>query len=198
MIGGLMKKIIREVDDVEEKNIRQADFFLSQIINALSPTNFILTNPQVLQEIMATNGNNLVQGLENMLQDIEKTRKGLIDIQTNDQDAFTIGLNIATSIGKVIYQNELIQLIHYSPIVAKNFAIPLLIVPPFINKFYILDLNPDQSCIRWLLMQGYNVFVISCINPGKELAQQGFEDYVLKGPVAALEAISTALAVKKN
>jgi polyhydroxyalkanoate synthase len=196
MTSEVMKKMVEEVVDIDRKTIVKAEFYMKQLIDALSPTNFILTNPIVLKETIESNGNNLVKGMEKMLHDIEKSKR-LIDISTTDENAFELGVNIATTKGKIIYQNDLMQLIQYKSLTSENYEIPLLIIPPCINKYYILDLNEENSCIRWLLNQGYTVFIISWVNPGKELSGKNFENYILEGPIAALDAIEKSIGVKK-
>ncbi len=196
MTSEVMKKMVEEVADIDRKTIVKAEFYMRQLIDALSPTNFVLTNPIVLKETIESNGNNLVKGMEKMLHDIEKSKR-LIDIQTTDENAFELGVNIANTKGKVIYQNDLMQLIQYTPLKDQNYEIPLLIVPPCINKYYILDLNEENSCIKWLLNQGYSVFMISWVNPGRELSEKNFENYILEGPIAALDAIEKSTGIKK-
>lgn len=183
-----LQDIVRETEGLDDDTRRKVDFYTRQYINAIAPTNFLLTNPEVLQETMDTNGANLIRGLENLLEDIRRGH-GELKISTTDYDAFRLGENIATTPGKVIYQNDLMQLIQYEPQTEKVFKRPLLIVPPWINKFYILDLRPDNSLIRWMVDQGHTVFTISWVNPDRRLAKKRFEDYMLEGVIEALDQV---------
>ena len=170
---------------------KKVAFFTRQYIDALSPSNFALTNPQVLRETAASGGQNLVRGLNNLLADLEKGG-GQLRISMTDESAFKLGVNVATAPGKVILQNDLMQLIQYLPSTGEVWQRPLLIIPPWINKYYILDLRESNSFIRWAVAQGHSVFVISWVNPDARLAQKGFDDYMLEGPLAALDAMEKA------
>ena len=150
-----------------------------------------MTNPQVLRETLASGGQNLVRGLNNLLADIEKGG-GKLRISMTDESAFQLGRNVATTPGKVVFQNDLMQLIQYQPLTEQVYKRPLVIIPPWINKYYILDLREKNSFIRWAVSQGHTVFVISWVNPDARLAQKGFEDYMLEGPLAALDAVEKA------
>ena len=182
---------IKEVEGVDDKTARKVDFYTRQFIDAVSPSNFAMTNPQVVKATVESKGENLLKGLQNMLADLERG-KGKLTIRQTDMDAFKVGKNVATSPGKVVYQNDLMQLIQYAPATAEVYATPLLIVPPWINKFYILDLKPENSFIKWATEQGYTVFVISWVNPDERLSKLVFEDYMKLGPLAALGAIEQA------
>ncbi|MBL8527304.1 MAG: class I poly(R)-hydroxyalkanoic acid synthase [Burkholderiales bacterium] len=184
--------IVASVEGLDERTKKKADFFTRQYIDALSPTNFVLTNPEVLRETVDSGGQNLVKGLGNLLADIERGNGQSIRIRMTDPGAFKLGENIANTRGKVVYQNELMQLLQYEPTTAQVLRKPLLIVPPWINKFYILDLREKNSFIKWAVDQGHTVFVISWVNPDEELAHKDFEDYLLEGPVDALEQIHKA------
>lgn len=173
---------------IDEKKKEQINFYTKQFVDAMAPTNFALTNPDVLKKTMESKGENLVKGFQNILDDLERG-EGRLKTRMVDTTAFTLGENIAVSPGKVVFENDLIQLIQYEPTTASVSRTPLLIIPPWINKYYILDLQPKNSFIRWLVDQGHTVFVISWVNPGKELADKGFEDYLLEGPMAALDAM---------
>jgi polyhydroxyalkanoate synthase len=162
-----------------------------QITNALSPSNFVLTNPELLRETLTSNADNLVRGMRMLAEDIE-TGGGDLKIRQSDSSMFAVGRNLANTPGKVIFQNELMQLIQYAPSTATALKRPLLIVPPWINKFYVLDLTPEKSFIKWCVDQGLTVFCISWVNPDAGLAQKSFEDYVRQGPLAALDAIKQA------
>jgi polyhydroxyalkanoate synthase len=183
-----IREAVAQVDGLTPESEKKVAFFTRQYIDALSPTNFLLTNPQVLRETVASGGQNLVRGLNNLLADIEKGG-GKLRISMTDESAFQLGRNVATTPGKVVYQNDLMQLIQYTPVTDHVFRRPLLIIPPWINKYYILDLREKNSFIRWALQQGHTVFVISWVNPDARLAHKGFEDYMLEGPLAAMDAI---------
>jgi polyhydroxyalkanoate synthase subunit PhaC len=183
--------VVKEVDGLDEYTLRKVDFYTRQFVDAMAPSNFVLTNPEVLRATIETRGENLVNGLKNLLDDLERG-KGRLAIKMTDMTAFKIGENIAVTPGKVVYQNDLMQLIQYMPTTDTVFRRPLLIIPPWINKFYILDLRPDNSFIRWAVGQGHTVFVISWVNPDEKLAQKSFEDYMREGPLAALDAIEKA------
>ena len=182
---------IKEVEGVDEKTAKKVDFYSRQFIDALSPSNFAMTNPAVVKATVESKGENLVKGLQNLLTDLERGH-GKLAIRQTDMNAFKVGENVATSPGKVVFQNELIQLIQYSPSTAEVYKTPLLIVPPWINKFYILDLKPENSFIKWATGQGYTVFVISWVNPDEHLTKLVFDDYMRLGPLAALDAIEQA------
>ncbi|MCB9991347.1 MAG: class I poly(R)-hydroxyalkanoic acid synthase [Rhodospirillales bacterium] len=179
-----MENAVQSTEGLDDATKQKLDFYTRQFINAMAPSNFLLTNPDVLQETLDSNGENLVRGLENLLEDLERGR-----ISTTDYDAFVVGENLATTKGKVIFQNDLIQLLQYEATTDKVFKRPLLIVPPWINKFYILDLQQQNSFIKWLVDQGHTVFTISWVNPDKKLAQKRFEDYMEEGVFAALEQV---------
>jgi len=181
-------EVVDHSTGLDEHSRQKADFYTTQIANALSPSNFVFTNPEVLRETFATNGANLVSGIDNLAEDIERG-KGKVAIRQTDMDAFEVGTNLGITPGKVIYQNELIQLIQYTPSTPKVFKKPLLIVPPWINKFYILDLNPEKSFVKWCVDQGHTVFIISWVNPGAELSSKGFDDYMSEGILTALDTI---------
>ena len=179
---------ITRTDDVDEETRHKANFYFDQIANAMSPSNFAVTNPEVLKQTLASNGQNLLDGMKNLARDLEAGH-GTLKIKQTDMSAFALGENMALSPGQVVYQNDLIQLIQYAPATEKVYKRPLLIVPPWINKFYILDLNPKKSFIRWCVEQGLTVFVISWVNPDRELAEKSFADYMREGILDALTQI---------
>jgi polyhydroxyalkanoate synthase len=188
--------LIGEARGIDEHTRHKARFYVDHIVNALSPTNFVFTNPEVLRLTLATNARNLVEGLERLERDLE-AGDGLLRISQTDASAFELGRNVATTPGKVILQNEVMQLIQYEATTAKVREIPLLIVPPWINKYYILDLNPKKSFIRWVVAQGYTVFVISWVNPDTEHSDKTFADYIHEGFFAACEGVRAATGAKK-
>jgi len=174
--------------NIESKTKLRATFFIKQITNALAPSNFISTNPTVLKETIDSNGENLLKGLDNFIEDLDNS-KHIFDINRTKNSTFEIGKNIANTKGYVIYQNDLMQLIHYTPITEKTYSIPLLIIPPWINKYYILDLTEQDSFVKWILAQGYEVFLISWINPDAKLSTKSFDNYMLEGPIEAINFI---------
>ncbi len=186
-----VQDVVKQVDGMEPKTAQKVDFYARQFIDAMSPSNFLLTNPEVLRKTAETGGENLLKGLNNLLGDLERG-KGRLRIKMTDTEAFTLGENIAVSPGKVVFQNDLMQLIQYAPSTAQVLKRPLLIAPPWINKFYILDLRPKNSLVRWAVSQGHTVFMISWVNPDARLAEKGFEDYMTEGYLAALDAIERA------
>ena len=186
-----LRALVRDVPGLDPKDQEKVDFYTRQFISAMAPSNFILTNPAVLRKAKETGGQNLLDGLEHMLADLERGR-GRLQISMADDKAFEVGQNVATSPGKVIYQNDLMQLIQYAPSTAQVYQRPFLIVPPWINKFYILDLQPKNSFIKWCVDQGHTTFVVSWVNPRADLAHKDFQDYMLEGPLAALDAIEQA------
>lgn len=171
-------------------------FFMRQWVDALSPSNFALTNPEVLRATFETNGENLVKGLKKLLADLEKGG-GKLRISMTDEKAFTLGKNLATTKGSVVYQNDLMQLIQFAPSTKQVYEVPILVVPAWINKYYILDLSEDNSLVRWLTDQGFTVFVISWVNPDKKLAAKTFEDYMNEGTLAALDVVQDICKSKK-
>ena len=184
-------KQVAAVDDTDPKTREKLAFYTRQWLEAMSPTNFAALNPKVLKTAAETKGENLIKGLDHLLRDLEKG-KGELRITMTDTAAFELGKNVAVTPGKVVYQNDLMQLLQYAPTTDTVAKRPLLIVPPWINKFYILDLQPKNSFIKWAVDQGHTVFVVSWVNPEKRHADMGFEDYMLLGPLAALDAIEKA------
>ena len=186
-----LQSTVRDVEGIDERTARKVDFYTRQFVDALAPSNFLMTNPEALRTTIESKGENLLNGLKNLLDDLERG-KGHLAIKMTDMEAFRIGENIAVTPGKVVYQNDLMQLLQYEPTTEKVKRRPLLIIPPWINKFYILDLRPSNSFIRWAVSQGQTVFVISWVNPDEHLAAKSFTDYMLEGPLAALDAMELA------
>ncbi len=182
---------VNEVQGLDDRTAKKIDFYTRQFVDAMAPTNFVMTNPEVLQETVRSGGKNLLKGLDNLLKDLE-AGEGNLRISMTDTTAFELGRNVATTPGKVVFQTDLMQLIQYEPATAQVYRRPLLIMPPWINKYYILDLQPKNSFIKWVVEQGYTVFVVSWVNPDERHRDKGFEDYMLEGPLAALDAIETA------
>lgn len=180
--------MVKEADGIDPHLKHKAEFLVRQIGNAISPSNFLLTNPELLRETVNTSGENLVRGMKNLTEDLIEG-KGDLRIRQTDMSAFEVGRNLALTPGKVIFETELMQLIQYEPTTPTVKKVPVLIVPPWINKFYILDLTPEKSMIKWLVDQGLTVFVMSWVNPDSRLAQKGFDDYMRDGILAALETV---------
>jgi polyhydroxyalkanoate synthase len=188
--------LVHNAEGLDPHTRKKAEFYVQQIVNALAPSNFVLTNPEVLRETLASSGENLMRGMQMLAEDIE-AGKGILKIRQSDPVNLALGVNMAVTPGKVIYQNELMQLIQYEPTTEKVLRTPLLIVPPWINKFYILDLRSEKSFIKWCVDQGVTVFVISWVNPDKSLGAKTWEDYMKQGPLAALDAIEKATGEMK-
>ena len=186
-----LQQTVHDVEGIDRGTARKTDFYTRQFVEAMSPSNFLATNPEVLRATVDSKGQNLVRGLRNLLDDFERG-DGQLAIRMTDMDAFAVGENIATTPGKVVYQNDLMQLIQYAPVTETVYRRPLLIVPPWINKYYILDLREKNSFIRWAVAQGLTVFVVSWVNPDEEMAGKSFADYVRQGPMEALDAIEAA------
>ncbi len=183
-----MDKTVRGAEGLDPGKKERLAFYTKLFADALSPTNFLMTNPEVLKETLKTGGENLVKGLENLVADLERGQ-GELKISTTDYDAFQLGKNLATTPGRVVYENDLMQLIQYEPSTENVFKRPLLVIPPWINKYYILDLREDNSFIRWAVDQGHTVFTVSWVNPDAKLAQKRFEDYMQEGVLDALEQV---------
>jgi polyhydroxyalkanoate synthase subunit PhaC len=190
-----VQDMVKQADGLDPRTAQKVDFYARQFIDAMSPSNFLLTNPEVLRKTAETGGENLIKGLNNLLTDLERG-KGQLRIKMTDMEAFRVGENIAVTPGKVIYQNDLMQLIQYTPTTEKVLKRPLLIIPPWINKYYILDLRPRNSFIRWAVARGHTVFVVSWVNPNERLAEKGFDDYMREGILDALDAIEAATGEK--
>ena len=188
---------VADVDGLDPRSKRKVDFFTKQLIDAAAPTNFAATNPEVLRAIVESKGENLVKGLQHLLEDLEKG-KGRLRVSMTDENAFALGKNVAVTPGKVVFRNRMIELIQYSPTTAEVKEIPLVIVPPWINKYYILDLRQKNSLVKWLTDQGYTTFIVSWINPDESMADTSFEDYMLEGIIAAKNAVLEATGAKKT
>ncbi|MHC8493207.1 PHA/PHB synthase family protein [Thalassospira sp. SM2505] len=186
-----MQNLVHDVDGLDDKTAQKVEFYTRQFVDAISPTNFLMTNPEVLRTTIETGGENLLKGLQNLLGDLERG-KGKLQIRMTDLDAFKIGENVATSKGSVIGRTPLMELLQYSPSTDQVAKRPLMIVPPWINKYYILDLRPENSFIKWAVDQGHTVFVLSWVNPDSKLAEKSFEDYAKEGVLAALDMIEQA------
>ena len=186
-----MRNSVTDVEGLDKKTSEKVRFFTERYLDSMSPTNFAATNPAVIEKVIETKGANLVHGLKNMLEDIEEG-EGKLKIRMTDKSAFTLGENIATTPGTVIFQNKMFQLIQFTPTTDKVLKRPLLIVPPWINKYYILDLQEKNSLLKWLVDQGHTVFIVSWINPDDSYRSVGFDDYVTDGVITAVDAIEQA------
>jgi len=187
---------LEHLDHGDKQLAKRVQFFMRQFQDAVSPDNFVQTNPQLMTETLQSQGKNLLTGLDNFLTDIEVGSSRLI-ITMTDKNAFTVGENIAATPGKVIYKNSLMELIQYTPQTEKVKSVPLLIIPPWINKYYILDLSSNNSMVRWLVEQGITVFIMSWVNPDERYAKKGVADYLEEGPIAAIQVIQKQLKVKQ-
>jgi len=184
------------VEGLDEQTQKKVNFFTRQYIDAMSPSNFAMTNPEVFRETVKNHGQNLIKGLNNLLRDMEDGG-GQLRVKMTDTSAFELGRNVATTPGKVVFQTDMMQLIQYTPSTGETLKRPLLIVPPWINKFYILDLREKNSYIKWCVDQGHTVFVISWVNPDENQAEKTFESYVHEGVIAALDAIEKQTGEKE-
>ena len=187
---------VRGADGLDDQTRRKVEFYTRQVVDALAPSNFAHTNPEVVAATLESGGGNLVKGLENLLDDLERG-EGELKVSMTDRSAFELGRNIATSPGQVVFQNELMQLIQYAPSTKRVKRRPLLIIPPWINKFYILDLQAKNSFIKFCVDQGHTVFVLSWINPDERHKDLGWAEYMALGPLAALDAIEQAIGERE-
>jgi poly[(R)-3-hydroxyalkanoate] polymerase subunit PhaC len=183
------KYLVEHADQLDPAVRQKAEFYMRQIVNAVSPSNFIFTNPELLRATLNESAENLVRGARMLAEDIA-AGGGELKIRQSDMSKFEVGRNLAITPGKVIYHNALMQLIQYAPSTERVLKRPLLIVPPWINKYYVLDLTPEKSFIKWCVDQGLTVFVISWINPDQSLAQKSFADYMHEGPLEALDVVA--------
>lgn len=194
--SNFLMTLVDKADGVGDDEKRKALFFMKQAIDASSPSNFLMTNPTALRALIETNGESLLKGIDNLAEDLKRGH-GMLAIKQTDMDAFKVGDNIATAPGKVVYRNRLFELLQYAPATETVREAPLLIFPPWINKFYIMDLQAKNSLIRWLVAQGNTVFVVSWINPDESLAEATFEDYMREGVYEAVEAVQKATGAQK-
>ncbi len=186
-----LKSTVHQLDGMDEHEKKKAEFYTQQFIDAIAPTNFPVLNPEVIEATIESKGENLLKGMKNYLEDLDRG-DGALSIRQADLEHFKLGVNVATTPGKVVYQNEIMQVIQYDPMTETVAKRPLLIFPPWINKFYILDLQPANSFIRWMVEQGRTVFIVSWVNPGTELRHKTFEDYIKQGCFEALDAVKQA------
>ncbi|SEL22470.1 polyhydroxyalkanoate synthase [Roseovarius azorensis] len=191
-----IEKAVGDVDDLDPKEKRRLDYFAHQIIDMMSPTNFLGTNPDALERAVETEGESLVKGLENLIADLE-ANKGEMVVRLADDKAFELGGNIATTPGEVVYRNRMMELIQYAPTTDEVHEVPLVIFPPWINKFYIMDLKPENSLIKWIIDQGYTLFVVSWVNPDASYADVGMEDYIKEGFLTAIREVKAITGQKQ-
>jgi polyhydroxyalkanoate synthase len=189
-------EMVDEAQDLDDHTRHQAQFYMDQVVNALAPSNYLITNPELLKETMANDGENLVRGMKMLAEDIASGDGDLI-IRQSSNGEFELGKNIAVTPGKVIAQSDVCQIIQYEATTKEVYKTPLLIVPPWINKFYILDLNEKKSFIKWCVDQGHSVFVISWVNPDSRLRDKGFDSYIKEGVVFGLDTVAKATGEKK-
>ncbi|MDN3558005.1 class I poly(R)-hydroxyalkanoic acid synthase [Halomonas maura] len=195
LFSRLVEDLIDRLQGLTADQKRNLAFYSRQLVNAMSPTNFVTTNPEVMRRTIETKGENLVEGLARLRRDLANSAEGL-NVTMTDRSAFAVGENIAVTPGSVVFENELMQLIQYAPSTEQVYKTPLLVVPPWINKYYILDLREDNSLVKWLVDQGHSVFLISWRNPGPEQRDLTWADYMQLGPIAAMEAIEQATGEK--
>jgi polyhydroxyalkanoate synthase subunit PhaC len=188
--------LVNKAEGIDDATKRKAVFYIKQAVDAASPSNFLMTNPAALRALFQTGGKSLMKGVENLAEDL-KRGKGALAISQTDLEAYKVGENVATSQGKVIFRNRVFELLQYAPTTETVHEVPLLIFPPWINKFYILDLQPKNSMIKWLTDQGHTVFLVSWVNPGEDMAEVGFEDYMREGIYAAVDAVEKAAGVDR-
>ncbi|MBV9996772.1 MAG: class I poly(R)-hydroxyalkanoic acid synthase [Caulobacteraceae bacterium] len=194
--SGWLNELVAGVEGVDPLNKRRVEFFTRMLTDAVSPTNFLLSNPAALREVMESRGESIAKGMENFAADLARGG-GHLAISQTDYSEFEVGVNVATAPGKVVFQNELIQLLQFSPTTETVFEIPLLIFPPWINKYYIMDLRPENSMIGWLVAQGLTVFVASWVNPDERLAERTFQNYMDEGFYEAISAVQRQAGVSK-
>ncbi|UWR47689.1 class I poly(R)-hydroxyalkanoic acid synthase [Phaeobacter inhibens] len=191
-----IRNAVAEVEDIDDIDKRRLGYFADQIVQMMAPTNFLATNPDALEKAVETEGQSLIKGLENLVADLE-ANDGELVVRLADESAFEIGRNIATTPGEVVFRNEMMELIQYRPTTETVHETPIVLFPPWINKFYILDLKAQNSLIKWVTEQGYTLFVVSWLNPSAEHADLGLEDYVEKGYLSAIETAKSICKVKQ-
>ena len=191
-----LEQAVSDVEDMEPREKQRLAYFSRQIIDMMSPTNFLATNPDALQRAVDTEGESLIKGLENLIGDLE-ANKGEMIVRLADENAFELGGNIATTPGKVVFRNRMFELIQYTPTTEKVHATPLIVFPPWINKYYILDLKAQNSYVKWVLDQGYTLFMVSWINPDATYRDVGMEDYVEEGYIAAFNEVKAITGEKQ-
>ena len=185
----MLTNMMGAIEFSDPKEAERAKFFTRQYVNSMSPSNFVMTNPEVCEEILKTKGQSLLKGMNAYLEDLEKSPLEAFKMRQSDSDSFELGVNLAHTPGKVVFRNELIELLHYEPRKKTEHQIPMLVCPPFINKYYVMDIEEEKSLVGGLLDSGYPVFMISWVNPDASLAKNDFFDYMRKGPIAGIGTI---------
>jgi len=196
MNADAVHQAVTDVEGLDDADRKRLDFFTRQIVDMFSPTNFLGTNPEALERAAETQGQSLVDGLENLVRDLE-AGDGELVVSLSDKDAFKVGENLGTTPGDVVYRNRMIELIQYKPTTKQVHEIPVVIFPPWINKFYILDLKAQNSLIKWIVDQGYTLFVVSWVNPDASYAEVGMSDYVEEGYLAAIREAKAICGTKE-
>lgn len=197
LTSSYLQKAVRDTEGLPQREKDKLEFYTRQFVDAMAPSNFVMTNPEILKATIDSHGQNLINGLKNLVEDIERGH-GELEISKTKYANFKVGENLATTAGSVIFENDLIQLIQYKPTTEKVYKTPLLIVPPWINKYYILDLRPDNSFIKWAVDEGHSVFCISWVNPDRKLANKTFGSYVEEGLLAALDVVEDITGEKST
>lgn len=187
-----MQDMLFETPGLSNKDRRRAAFWWRKWLNAMAPTNFLLTNPVAMRKAIETNGESLVNGFQNFMADFKAG-----SVRMTNPDDFTVGKNLATTPGKVVFRNRLLEVLHYTPTTEKNYELPIVIITPWINKYYVLDLTPKKSMIKFLLDQGYSVFITSWKNPGAEMRDVRFDDYITDGVGAIVETARAISGTKQ-
>ena len=191
-----IRTAVKDVEGLADKDRHRLEYFSQQIIDMMAPTNFIGLNPDVIEKAIETEGESLVKGLENLIADLEANNGELL-VRLSDENAFEIGGNIATTPGKVVFRNRMFELLQFTPTTEEVHAVPLIIFPPWINKYYILDLKAQNSMIKWLVEQGYTVFIVSWVNPDRSYADVGMEDYIEDGFLTAIDEVKKITGEKQ-
>ncbi|HHS89203.1 MAG TPA: class I poly(R)-hydroxyalkanoic acid synthase, partial [Rhodobacteraceae bacterium] len=191
-----LRDAISELEGLDEKERKRLEFFSQQIMNMFSPANFLGTNPEALERALETEGESLVKGLENLVRDLE-AHEGELVVTLADKDAFKVGENLATTKGSVVFRNRMLELIQYAPTTETVHKTPLIIFPPWINKFYILDLKEKNSLVKWIVDQGYTLFMVSWVNPDESYADVGMDDYVDEGYLTVIDEVKKINGEKK-
>ena len=187
---------VADMEDIDPAEKKRVEYFTKQIVDMMAPTNFLATNPDALEKAVATDGESLVKGLENLVADIEANNGELL-VTLADRDAFKLGENIAATPGSVVFRNRMLELIQYKPTTKTVYETPLLIFPPWINKFYVMDLKPQNSLIKWIVDQGYTLFVVSWVNPDAAYADVCMDDYIREGYLTAMAEVRRICGVKQ-
>ncbi|MCV6587005.1 MAG: class I poly(R)-hydroxyalkanoic acid synthase [Marinibacterium sp.] len=191
-----LEQAVADAEDLSDLERHRLSYFTKQIIDLLSPTNFLASNPDALERAVETEGQSLVDGLENLVADLEANNGELV-VRLVDEDAFEVGDNIATAPGKVVFRNRMMEIIQFEPATDEVYETPIILFPPWINKYYILDLKPENSFIKWVTEQGFTIFVVSWVNPDVSYSDVGMEDYIEDGFLTAINEVKTITKQKQ-